>query len=214
MYGTLTRVAAVAFGALWIFGIGVVGLQAMLENAHFLGFACFFFLTGRGPYSIDRLLAPRLEPSSELMRLAMPALRIGLGLSLTMVAFTEKLANPALAAAFLTHYPLNFTSWLHFPIPNDLFIQMAGSTELLIGLCIVLGVFPRTIIATTWVLINMTLTIFNWVELVGHLPMYGVMAVLLIWTPQDEKLWEAGILGRGEIEAPRIFPEEGLKRAV
>jgi hypothetical protein len=37
----------------------------------------------------------------------------------------------------------------------------------------------------------MTLTVFNWVELVGHLPLYGVMAMLLVWTPheEDERPW-------------------------
>ena len=42
-----------------------------------------------------------------------------------------------------------------------------------------------------WLPFNLTLTIFDWVELVGHLPFYGALAVLLIWTPSDEdqRLW-------------------------
>ena len=50
--------------------------------------------------------------------------------------------------------------------------------------------------ATAWGLINMSLTVFNWVELVGHLPLYGVMAMLLVWTPQeeDQRLWVEGVL--------------------
>jgi hypothetical protein len=53
------------------------------------------------------------------------------------------------------------------------------------------------LIATAWSVINMTLTVFNWVELLGHLPLYGVMAVLLIWTPteEDQHLWVQGVLG-------------------
>jgi hypothetical protein len=45
--------------------------------------------------------------------------------------------------------------------------------------------------------LNMTLTIFDWVELAGHLPLYGVMGVLLIWTPteEDQRLWLRGVLG-------------------
>jgi uncharacterized membrane protein YphA (DoxX/SURF4 family) len=196
LYGALSRVSAVMLGALWLVGIGVVGLEPMLENLHFFGFAAFFFLTGRGPYSLDRVLNPLLEPGPELARWAMPVLRITTGLSFAMVAFTEKLANPALADAFLKQYNLNFTPWLGIPMPNDLFMQCAGSTELLIGLLIAFGFFPRTMIATAWVFINMTLTVFSWVELVGHLPLYGVMAVLLVWTPKDERLFEAGVLGR------------------
>ena len=56
----------------------------------------------------------------------------------------------------------------------------AGTTELCIGLCLLCGFFPRTIVMTAWLFINMTLTIFDRVELAGHLPLYGVMGVLLI----------------------------------
>lgn len=138
-----------------------------------------------------------LEPPPHLAARAMLVLRVATGLGLAVVAFTGKLANPELAQAFLQRYPLNFTPWLGLPMPDQLFVLCAGSTELLIGLCLAFGFFPRAIIATAWLFINMTLTIFNWVELVGHLPLYGVMAVLLVWTPTDEdqRLWVRGVLG-------------------
>ena len=54
------------------------------------------------------------------------------------------------------------------------------------------------IVATAWLFINMTLTIFEWAELVGHLPLYGVLAVLLVWTPleEEQRLWVRGVLGK------------------
>jgi uncharacterized membrane protein YphA (DoxX/SURF4 family) len=200
LYGGMTRLAGAALGVLWLIGCGMFGMELMLENAHYLGFAAFFVLAGRGPYAIDRLLFPALEPSPHLARRAMPSLRIGLGLGLTVVAFTEKLANPELSKAFLGQYPLNFTAWMGLPMSDELFVLCAGTTELVIGLCLIFGFFPRTIILTAWVFINMTLTIFDWVELVGHLPLYGVMAVLLIWTPteEDQRLWVRGVLGTTE----------------
>lgn len=198
LYGGLTRLAGALLATVWLIGCGVAGVETMIENAMFLGFAAFFFLAGRGPYSIDRLLFPKLDPSPDQARHAMTAARIGLGVSLTMVAFTEKLANPALAKAFLAEYPLNFTAWLGMPLSDEMFILCAGTTELLIGLFLIFGLFPRLIIITAWLFINMTLTIFNWVELVGHLPIYGLMAVLLVWTPreEDQELWIRGVLGR------------------
>ena len=198
LYGGLARAGGAALCLLWLLGTGVVGLESMLENAHYLGFGAFFLLTGRGPYAVDRLLFPAFEPTPRLSRLAMPSLRIGTGLGLTIVAFTEKLANPELARAFLHQHPLNFTGWLHIPLSDDIFVVSAGSTELLIGLCLIFGIFPRLIVASAWVLINMSLTVFNWVELVGHLPLYGVMAMLLVWTPDEEeqRLWTKGVLER------------------
>jgi hypothetical protein len=196
LYGGMTRLAGAALCLLWLVGAGVIGLEAMLENAHYLGFGLFFLLAGRGPYSIDRLLFPALDPTPKLSLLAMPCLRIGTGLGLAVVAFTEKLANPELARAFFQKYPLNFTGWLGMPMSDDTFALCAGSSELMLGLCLVFGIFPRLIVATMWLLINMTLTIFSWVELVGHLPLYGVMAVLLVWTggEEDQRLWIKGVL--------------------
>src|SRR5262245_44748264 len=99
-YGGLTRLASIGIGLAWLLGIGVFGFEPMLENTHYLGFAAFFLLAGRGPFSVDRLLFPKLDPPGHMMRLAPSALRIGVGVSLVTVAFTEKLANPALAQSF------------------------------------------------------------------------------------------------------------------
>lgn len=194
-YGALTRIAAVALAVLWFAGIFLVGLEAMLESAMYLGFAAFFFLAGRGPISIDRLLLPKLEPSARLMEKAVPALRAGLGLSLVFVAFTEKFANIPLASAFLERYPLNFTAALAIPMSNETFILCAGSVELLVGLWILFNIFPREIILIAWIPINLTLTIFNWTELIGHLPIYGTLAVLLVWAAGGENLalWLSGL---------------------
>jgi uncharacterized membrane protein YphA (DoxX/SURF4 family) len=198
LYGGVTRLSAMLLALFWICGIFLVGLEPMFENFHYLGIAAFFFFAGRGPHAIDRMLFPVWEPSVSQARLAMPCLRIGMGLSLSVVAFTEKLANPQLAKSFLEHYPLNFTKWMGIPMSDELFVLCAGATELIIGLCLIFGLFPRVIIVTAWLFINMTLTVFNWVELLGHLPLYGIMAILLVWTPQeeDQRLWTQGVLGK------------------
>ncbi len=207
LYGGLTRLAAILLAALWLAGIPLAGLQAMLDNAMFLGIAAFFFMVGRGPISIDRFMFPRLEPPEALARHAVTALRVGIGASFVVVAFTEKLANLPYALAFLRHYPLNFTAFFHVPIPDTIFMSGAGAVELLIGLCLLFGIFAREIIILAWLPINVTLTYFNDVELIGHLPIYGIMALLLIWIPGEANRdqWIAGL---------RLFRAvpEGLRR--
>lgn len=192
-YGGFARAAAVVLALLWGLGVAVVGPEGMLENIHYLGFAGFFYLAGRGPLAVDRLIFPRLEPPAALMRRALPVLRVGVGLSLVTVAFTEKLANVLLAESFLAQYPLNFTGALGLPLPDEFFILSAGSVELIVGLFILFGIFPREIILVAWLPFNLTLTVFNWLELIGHLPFYGAMAVLLIWSQRDERLWVEGL---------------------
>lgn len=194
-YGAATRAAAVVLAATWLAGIGACGAEAMLENAHYLGFAAFFFCAGRGPHAVDRALFPCLEPPPRLARWAMPSLRLGVGISLGAVAFTEKLANPALAASFLRQHPLNFTPLLHMPMCDATFALCAGAVELLIGCWLVAGLFPRAVLLLAWVPFNLTLTFFQWHELAGHLPFYGALAALLVWTPaaDDQVLWMRGV---------------------
>lgn len=194
-YGAFTRLMAVALAALWFLGIFIVGIQPMLDNALYLGLAGFFFCAGRGPISIDRLVVPIYEPKPDLMSKAFPIARIGLGLSLCVVAFTEKLANMPLALGFLEKNNLNFTPAFGLPMSNEMFSLCAGCVELLVGLWILFGIFPREITLIAWLPINASLTVFNWTELVGHLPIYGLLAVLLLWTPgeQNVRLWLRGL---------------------
>ncbi|CAN5544512.1 hypothetical protein BH24ACT22_BH24ACT22_18680 [soil metagenome] len=196
-YGAFTRIAAGGLASLWVFGVFLIGPQAMLDNTLYLGFAAFFFLAGRGPYSVDRMLMPRLEPPESSARYAIPALRVGLGFSFMVVAFTEKLANIPLGLAFLENYPLNFAAGLGVPISDEVFVLLAGSVEFLIGLWLILGIFPREIVVLALGPTNLTLTVFSWTELIGHLPIYGILAVLLLWgSGKDAKLWLAGLRGK------------------
>jgi hypothetical protein len=194
-YGGLARLAAVVLVVLWIAGIAVAGIQSILDNALYLGIAAFFFLAGRGPVAIDRFMFPRLEPPAALARHAVTALRVGLGVSFVVVAFTEKLANLPFALAFLQRYPINISRYLGVPLSDHSFVLATGSIELLIGLTLVFGIFAREIIIIAWLPINLTLTYFNTTELIGHLPIYGIMALLLIWIPGklNREQWVAAL---------------------
>jgi hypothetical protein len=57
---------------------------------------------------------------------------------------------------------------------------MAGTIELTLGLLLMSGAFVRAVIVMLWLPFNLTLPLLGWRELVGHLPVYGIMALLLI----------------------------------
>lgn len=194
-YGGFTRIAALVLAAMWFVGLFVAGFSDTLDNIHYLGFAAFFWLAGRGPLSVGRLVLPRMEPPRDLARFAVPALRICTALSLIFVAFSEKFANLPLATSFLGEYPLNVAANFGLGISDQNFALLAGSIELLVGLFLLFNIFPREIIVIAWLPFNLTLTVFRWEELVGHLPYYGIMALLLVWWRgrENEDAWRRGL---------------------
>jgi uncharacterized membrane protein YphA (DoxX/SURF4 family) len=60
------------------------------------------------------------------------------------------------------------------------FVYLAGLTELVIGIVIVSGQLTRPVMAVGAALFTITLPLFGWLELLGHLPFYGMMLTLFL----------------------------------
>jgi len=190
VYGVFTDYAAFGLVGLFIAGLvfgPLVGIPALflLEHVDFVGIAVFVYIIGRGPFSADALLGRRAHPHPALIPYAIPALRWGVGLSFVFLAFSEKLLNPALADAFLAQ-KINFNVGAGFGLPNGLFVYGAAIAELTFGLLLISGVLPRLVIVALWIPANLTLPFLGWVELAGHLPIYGVLLTLLIVGSSDQ----------------------------
>jgi len=184
VYGVFTDYAALGLVGLWVAALVLgpfVGIPPVLvpEQALYLGFTAFLYIIGRGPFSGDALLGRRAHPNPRLVEYALPALRWGVGLSFVILAFTEKLLRPDLANAFLAQ-KINFNLGAGFGIPDALFIYGAAIVELTFGVLLIAGTLPRLVIIALWVPSNLTLPYLGWVELVGHLPIYGALLTLLI----------------------------------
>jgi hypothetical protein len=195
IYGALARPAAAALGLTWIIGMLVFGPLRLIEHTEILGVAFFLFATGRGPLAFDMVLDKLNKPVGPLIPYAVPVLRVSLGIGLTIVAFTEKLWNIPMGLAFLSEYRLNFFPYIGLPgIDDTKFLLIAGTVELLTGLMLIAGTYVRLMIIVTLIPFNLSLPFFGWTELVGHLPTYGILALLLLWG--DERPGEEGALVR------------------
>nr|WP_068467097.1 DoxX family membrane protein [Candidatus Protochlamydia phocaeensis] len=195
-YGGLARFGASLLACIWLLGFDLIGLKPMLEGIQYFGFACFFYLAGRGPYAIDRLLFPVLEPTPTYMKYALFFLRISIGLNFIVFGFTQKLANIPFALSLIeAHRFLNFIN-----LPNEIFVLFAGSFEVLVGLLIAFGIFFRLTIILALLALNASLTITSWAELMDYLPLYGALAVLLVWEPTRDNriLWTKGLIHQEE----------------
>jgi hypothetical protein len=195
IYGALARVAAAALILLWIAGMLVFGPLRLIEHTEIVGIAFFLFATGRGPLAFDMALDKLNRPVKPLIPYAVPVLRVALGIGLTIVAFTEKLWNIPMGLAFLSEHHFNFFPYIGLAGVDDTkFLLIAGAIELLLGLMLIAGTYVRLIIIVTLIPFNLTLPFLGWRELVGHLPIYGILALLLLWG--DERPGEEGALVR------------------
>ena len=195
IYGALARPAAAVLAVLWLVGMLVFGPLRLIEHTEIVGIAFFLFATGRGPLAFDMALDRLNKPVSPMIPYAVPVLRVSLGIGLTIVAFTEKIWNIPMGLAFLADHHFNFFPYIGMPgIDDTKFLLIAGTVELLVGLMLIAGTYVRLIIIVTLVPFNLTLPFLGWRELVGHLPIYGILALLLLWG--DERPGEEGALVR------------------
>jgi len=195
IYGALARPAAAMLGLVWLVGVIIFGPLRLVEHTEILGIAFFIFATGRGPLAFDMALDRLNKPVAPLIPYAVPVLRIALGIGLTVVAFTEKIWNVPMALAFLQDHNFNFFPYIGLTfIDNEKFVLIAGTIELIVGLMLIAGSYVRLVILITLIPFNLTLPFMGWRELVGHLPTYGILALLLLWG--DERPGEQGALVR------------------
>jgi hypothetical protein len=187
--GLLTRVGAILLIALFLFTFFLYPIWTVLEQTLYVGIALYLLILGRGLVHPG----PHREPLAffaRYWRLAPLLLRLGVGISLAWVAFTEKLLDPALAEAFLkTHPTFNVAQLIGLTwFTDDRYILAAGTVELAIGLALMSGILPKIVIFGMFVPFNLTLPFLPPSELLGHLPIFAAMYVLLFLPPPQEQI--------------------------
>lgn len=181
LYGALTRGGAILLALIGLAGMFFFHPLLVLEHCGLLGIAVFLYIAGRGPFAVDALVGRLGHPRLDLLPYAVPALRVLTGFSVVVLGFTEKLWNFDLARQFLAERPFNFTTATPFPLTDDQFILAAGLVEVTVGALLISGFMTRLVILVALVPFNLSVPFFGWSELLGHLPIYGALVVLLIW---------------------------------
>lgn len=190
--GYRTRAAAWLLIAAGPLGMLEFGIGPVLQRIDLLGLAVFVLIAGPGRWSADferRSFRDRfsldgtLAPADlQTMARAILALRVAAGAALIIVALYEKLINPQLALDFLVENPdLQVAHQIGLPLGDLEFARLAGSIEVLFGLLLISGALPQAIVLIAGIPFNATLWFFGVDELVGHLPIYGAMLLLLVW---------------------------------
>jgi hypothetical protein len=168
-------------------GMAEFGFWAVLQRVDMLGLAVFILVTGAGRWSADYEQGRAGDMTHEQAARAIWALRLAVGGALIVVAFAEKLANPDLARDFLADHPdFNVARTVGISMSDTTFIQVAGAIEVAFGLLVISGALPQACVLLAGIPFNATLWFFGTTELVGHLPVYGAMLVLLVFGSSPE----------------------------
>jgi uncharacterized membrane protein YphA (DoxX/SURF4 family) len=166
--------ALVAAGPLGMFAYGPV---AILERVDLLGIALFLVFVPPGP---DRYGAT--DVSTSMLRMPLFLMRLSAGGALIVLSGTEKLVRPEIGLVLIDRYPiLNVAQAVGLEFSDLEFLRVAGAIELLFGLLLISGALPQIAVIVAGIPFNATLFFFGASELIGHLPMYGVMLALLVY---------------------------------
>jgi hypothetical protein len=175
--GFRIRVAAMLLVVSGPLGMPSYGVVPILERVDLLGIAVFLAMVPPGDAQGGAVDAPLHR-----LRRALLALRLAAGGALVILAFTEKLARPDLALAFLDKYPaFNILQGLGLRVDDLTFVRVAGGVELLFGLLLISGALPQIAVIAAGIPFNATLFFLGTEELIGHLPIYGAMLALLVY---------------------------------
>ena len=218
--GRHTRAAAWLLIAAGPLGMLEFGFWPVVQRIDMLGLAVYVLLAGPGRWSADHELGEARDPSPEAIARAVWALRVATGLALIVVAFAEKLANPGLALELLAEKPgLNVAREVGLGWSDLEFTRVAGAIEVLFGLLLISGALPQAIVLVAGVPFNATLWFFGNTELVGHLPTYGAMLVLLVYgsdprlRPLVSRAWPWSGAGSPPRRPPTPGPREPAGRS-
>lgn len=178
--------AAIVLIVLGPIGLLMFPLFDVLEQLLWAGIGVFVLLTGRfAVYAEHARPWFRREKGSWGIR-SVTWMRVLTGISFIALGLGEKLWNMELATGFLDENPeLNLiqntfgVSWFD----NEIFAFSAGLTEATIGVLLVSGVLTRVVILGMWLPFNLGLPFLPPQELLGHLPIFGIMYVLLVYNP-------------------------------
>lgn len=172
IFNIFPRIASISLIGLCI-GLGLwSGPITFLENLLLLSVAIYFLIKN----------SPKGSKLYDLNDHAVDILRIGSGICLVVLAFTEKLAYPELSSAFLHAHNWNFMHPFFSGFSDNFFILSVGASEVLFGLVLIFGYLTRiTVILLAIFLISSATAMFvsvgDWEP--GHIAVYVVALILL-----------------------------------
>jgi len=172
VFGLFARLSALTILGFIYMAICKHGIAECLDILPLFGLALYFLFSGRNKFSLDFVCGFNRYKSYTLSSLGHYCVRASMGLGLVVLALSEKLLHPQLAMDLLQHaHALN--PLLRFGMSNEMFVLLAGLSELLLGVIIFMGYFPRLAVFLLLGVFAGTTAIFGLEEFIGHAACYS-----------------------------------------
>jgi hypothetical protein len=177
----------------WLGALALIGLVPavalvgqpldVLEQFFWVGIGVTTLVIGRGSSAGQRARPWFLRRDPAWANRAVACLRVATGVALIAVALGEKLWNPELGRAFMASHPA--FNVLHAVLgpdlgSDDLFVLLIGLGEAAIGAALISGRLTRLVVLGMWLPFHLGIPLLPDQELIGHLPIFGIMYVLLV----------------------------------
>lgn len=160
---------ALAIGALIIH-------PTLFDNLEIIAILIAILCLGQSKPGIDDLLGlPSYSAPIKVQAYVPLILRLGVGLSLVIMAIGDKLLNPHLFGQVIEAYGL--TSVL--PFSTGMWVASATIIELVLGLALILGLQTRVMSLVTFLVLSIFFMVFG-EEVYAHVTLFGSLFVLLI----------------------------------
>ena len=196
LFGIATRPAAIV-GLLAYVSVTLAVAPELLLASEYLGGFLAIVLLGPDQPSVDRLLARLAEtegtrfnrpPSMRTLRTwtdrhldpyeayTPTVIRLGLGLNFVYTGLFDKLLQPTQALAVVEQYDLTSV----VPVDPGLWVVGAGTTELALGIALIVGLFTRGVAAIAFGTFTLTLFALPGDPVLAHVSLFGLTTALLI----------------------------------
>lgn len=184
LLGVYSRLAGAALiGIYLISALSVPEPVQLLDHLEYLGIGLYLTLAGGGKFILAPNLKDPLDSLTKYSYLALPALKLFVGLALIVLAFSEKLLDISLANEFLSEHDWNLLSAID--VSDRAFILLAGAIEALIGLAFVINKATRLSSLALLVVMVLTAILLGIEEVIGHLFALGL--VFGVWVGTSGK---------------------------
>lgn len=185
LIGLFSVSAAAGIIALYLASFLLFPAGDVLDYGHYLAIGVFLLAFARGRYSLDWILGKGMLSTPEWRKRAFLALRVLTGLTLIWLALAKWL-RPELHLALMDAYP-DFNPYTVLRdlgatgLSRETYVFITGAVELLAGLVITTGVITRLAAAALIPLFCGSVIFLGPMEIVGHLPLIGIMFVLFVY---------------------------------